>query len=312
MTAFFKELTSIGKKDKNLFFISADHGAWALAEFKKRLRKQYMNIGISEQNMISFAAGMALNKKKVFLFTITPFITQRCLEQIKIDLCYPNLPVVIVGNGSSLTYAFHGTSHQAIEDIAIMRSLPNLKILNPCDNLSSRTAVRIAYESNQPVYIKLDKGFFPDSYHKIKDINEGLHEFDHMKEKNDLSIFSTGSMIEQAKKIQKILKEEKIEASVIDIFRIKPLNKKKIKDILNKSKKAISIEEQHIDGGIGSQICEVMVDNEMFIPFKRFGIKDEYCKFYGDREWLRKYYKIDTDTIVKQTLSWLKSNNVNA
>lgn len=183
MTAFFSELTNIGLKDKSLFFISADHGAWALSDFKNKLNKQYMNIGISEQNMISFAAGMALNKKKVYLFTITPFITQRCLEQIKIDLCYPNLPVVIVGNGSSLTYSYHGTSHQAIEDIAIMRSLPNLKILNPCDNLSTRTAVRIAHESNQPVYIKLDKGFFPDIYHKTKDIKEGVYEFDPIKKK---------------------------------------------------------------------------------------------------------------------------------
>ena len=86
MTAFFRELEKVGQKDRNLFFITADHGAWALTDFKKKLKKQYMNIGISEQNMISFAAGMALNRKKVFLFTITPFITQRCLEQIKTDL----------------------------------------------------------------------------------------------------------------------------------------------------------------------------------------------------------------------------------
>ena len=171
MTAFFKELAHFGKKDKNLFFVSADHGAWALADFKKELKNQYMNIGVSEQNMISFAAGMALNGKKIFLFTITPFITQRCLEQIKMDLCFPCLPVTIVGNGSSLTYSYHGTSHQAIEDIAMMRSLPNLKILNPCDNVSSREAVKIAYKSKQPVYIKLDKGFFPDLNFKKKKTN---------------------------------------------------------------------------------------------------------------------------------------------
>jgi transketolase len=312
MTAFFRELTSIGQKDKNIFFISADHGAWALADFKKKLKNQYMNIGISEQNMISFAAGMALNKKKVFLFTITPFITQRCLEQIKIDLCYPNLPVTIVGNGSSLTYAHHGTSHQAIEDVAMMRVLPNLKILNPCDNTSSRAAVKIAYESNQPVYIKLDKGFFPDIYKNFKQLKSGLCHFNNKEKKTDLCIFSTGNMIEQAKEIKKALEKENINTSFIDIFKIKPLNKKKIIKILQKTKAAITIEEQHIDGGIGSQICELIVDNQISTPLKRFGINDEYCVSYGDREWLRKYYKIDTNQIIKETFSWIKSKYKNA
>ncbi len=308
MTAFFRELASIGQKDKNVFFISADHGAWALADFKKKLKNQYMNIGISEQNMISFAAGMALNKKKVFLFTITPFITQRCLEQIKIDLCYPNLPVTIVGNGSSLTYAHHGTSHQAIEDIAMMRVLPNLKILNPCDNTSSRAAVKIAYESNQPVYIKLDKGFFPDIYKNFKQLKSGLCHLNNKEKKIDLCIFSTGNMIEQAQIIREaILLKKNIKISLVDIFRIKPLNKEKIISILKNSKFAISVEEQHIDGGIGSQICELIVDNNIATPFKRFGINDEYSKFYGDRNWLRKKYKIDSNTIIKKTLAWIKS-----
>ena len=311
MTAFFRELKNIGLKDKNLFFISADHGAWALSDFKNKINKQYMNIGISEQNMIRFAAGMALNKKKVFLFTITPFITQRCLEQIKTDLCYPNLPVTIVGNGSSLTYAYHGTSHQAIEDVAIMRSLPNLKILNPCDNTSSRGAVKIAYQSKQPVYIKLDKGFFPDNYQHFKELEDGLHYFGNKNKFSDLCIFSTGSMIEQAKEIKKALEKENINTSFIDIFRIKPLNKKKIIKILQKTKAAITIEEQHIDGGIGSQICELIVDNQISTPLKRFGINDEYCKSYGDREWLRKYYKIDTNSIIKETFSWIKSKYKN-
>ena len=306
MTAFFQELESFGKKDKNLFFISADHGAWALANFKKKLKKQYMNIGISEQNMISFAAGMALNGKKIFLFTITPFITQRCLEQIKMDLCFPNLPVTIVGNGSSLTYAYHGTSHQAIEDIAMMRSLPNLKILNPCDNISSREAVKVAYKSNQPVYIKLDKGFFPDTYSSFSELKEGAYEFGNRKEQSELCIFSTGSMIETAKNISNDLKKENINSTVVDIFWVKPLNKDKIKKIINKHKAVITIEEQHIDGGIGSQICEILAEENINVPIKRFGIKDKYCKSYGSRDWLRKFYEIDRDTIFKKILSWLK------
>ena len=155
-----------------------------------------------------------------------------------------------------------GTSHQAIEDVAIMRSLPNLKILNPCDNTSSRGAVKIAYQSKQPVYIKLDKGFF-DNYQHFKELEDGLHYFAQNKF-SDLCIFSTGSMIEQAKEIKKVLEKENINTSFIDIFRIKPLTK--IIKILQKTKAAITIEEQHIDGGIGSQICELIVDNQISTP----------------------------------------------
>ena len=160
MTAFFHQLKNVALKDKNVFFITADHGAWALEDFKNSVGNQYLNIGISEQAMASIAAGMALEGKKVFIFSITPFVTQRCLEQIKLDICLGNLPVTIVGNGSSLTYATHGPSHQAIEDIAMMRSLPNIKILHPYDNISSAHSVNLAYKSISPVYIKLDKGFY--------------------------------------------------------------------------------------------------------------------------------------------------------
>ena len=304
MTAFFQELEEISKIDKNVFFITADHGAWALANFKKSLKKQYMNIGISEQHMISFAAGMALNKKKVFLFTITPFITQRCLEQIKVDLCFPNLPVTIIGNGSSLTYAYHGTSHQATEDIPIMRSLPNLKILNPCDNLSASFSVREAYDSNQPVYIKLDKGFLPDTYSKNSQIKKGINPIDCNFIQNDkLIIFTTGNIIEQAKKIKQDLNKKSISSEIIDIYRIKPINKKEIIKILKRSKCVVTIEEQLLNGGIGSILTEIIADNKINIPIKRFGINDEYSQSYGDRNWLRKFYKIDSEYIYKNILS---------
>ena len=179
-----------------------------------------MNIGISEQNMVSVAAGMALNGKKVFIFTITPFVMQRCFEQIKMDVCYPGLPVTIVGNGSSLTYSFHGTSHQAIEDVAMMRSLPNLKIIHPSDNLSSRESVKIAYKSNKPVYIKLDKGFFHDIYFKSSELSHGVNELQNNNNQNDICLVTTGCMIHNVNKIAENLKEHNITASVINIFQI--------------------------------------------------------------------------------------------
>jgi len=306
MTAFFHQLEHYGKKDKNVHFISADHGAWALASFKNKLKNQYMNIGVSEQNMVSFAAGMALNGKKVFIFTITPFVMQRCFEQIKMDICFPNLPVTIVGNGSSLTYAYHGTSHQAIEDVAMMRSLPNLKIIHPSDNKSSKEAINIAYRSKQPVYIKLDKGFFPDNNIKTSELREGVVEIKSNKS-NNVCLVTTGCMLHKVKKIATYLNKRNISTSIIDIYRIKPLNKKKLKKILLNKKAVISIEEQHIDGGIGSQLYEIIAEEKINIPIKRFGIKDKYSKFYGNRDWLQKVYEIDSESVSKKIVSWLKN-----
>jgi transketolase len=305
MTAFFSQLEKIAKKDKDVIFLTADHGAWALAKFKKNLKNQYINMGISEQNMISVAAGMALNKKKVFVFSITPFVTQRCLEQIKIDVCFPCLPITIVGNGSSLTYASHGTSHQAIEDIPIMRSLPNLKIINPADNDSAKLSVDLAYEVDKPVYIKLDKGFFKDLNFSKQELRKG---FVKLNNKN-ISIITTGSMIHEVNELKKYFETKKIKVSIIYIYIIKPLNKKKIANLIKKNSAIITIEEQHVDGGIGSQICEIISDYNLKIPIKRYGIKDFYSKRYGDRNWLRKVYNLDVEYLKKNISSWLKKIN---
>lgn len=295
MTAFFDRLKTLALKDKNIFFITADHGAWALAEFKKKLKKQYLNIGISEQAMASIAAGMALEGKKVFIFSITPFVTQRCLEQIKLDICLSNLPVTIVGNGSSLTYATHGPSHQAIEDIAIMRSLPNIKILHPYDNISSKYSVDFAYKSNSPVYIKLDKGFYENIFSKPGD---NLLSFPQKKNKKIL-IITTGVIVHKIERIVNKLNKIGLKTDLLNIFFIKN-NKSKIEANIRKYKTIVTIEEQNLPGGLGSIIAEIIADKNLNIFFKRFGIDDRYILNCGNRDWLQKQYELDSDNLFKK------------
>ena len=295
MTAFFDRLKTLALKDKNIFFITADHGAWALAEFKKKLKKQYLNIGISEQAMASIAAGMALEGKKVFIFSITPFVTQRCLEQIKLDICLSNLPVTIVGNGSSLTYATHGPSHQAIEDIAIMRSLPNIKILHPYDNISSKYSVDFAYKSNSPVYIKLDKGFYENIFSKPGD---NLLSFPQKKNKKIL-IITTGVIVHKIERIVNKLNKIGLKTDLLNIFFIKH-NKSKIEENIRKYKTIVTIEEQNLPGGLGSIIAEIIADKNLNIFFKRFGINDRYILNCGNRDWLQKQYELDSDNLFKK------------
>ena len=199
-------MEQLGTKDKDVYFVTADHGAWALSQFRKNLKNQFRNIGISEQNMISVAAGMALNKK-VFLFTITPFITQRCLEQIKIDICFSNLPDNY-WNGSSLTYAHHGTSHQAIEDITDEGSTRS-KIVQPYDNFSAKKSAGMHTDQNN-LFIKLER-FFPDINKIVNQLNSGYIKINSNfnKTKKNICLITTGVLFTKLLKFKK-LKEKKL------------------------------------------------------------------------------------------------------
>jgi transketolase len=294
MTAFFNQLKFLALKDKNIFFITADHGAWALSDFKKNLENQYLNIGISEQAMASIAAGMALEGKKVFIFSITPFVTQRCFEQIKLDICLGNLPVTIVGNGSSLTYAPHGPSHQAIEDIAIMRSLPNMKIIHPYDNTSSKYSVNYAYKAKSPVYIKLDKGYFENIFLKPGDNIIKLNK----KNSKKTLVITTGVIVHAVYRIIQELNKDNYNIDLFNMFSIKETNSKILK-YLKQYDKIITIEEQNLLGGIGSIISEIIADNNINVRLKRFGIGDKYILKCGNRNWLRKKYGLDDQTLYK-------------
>lgn len=300
MTAFFDRLSNLATRDKKVFFITADHGAWALSNFKKKNPNQYLNIGISEQNMVSVAAGMSLSGFKVFIFTITPFLIHRALEQIKMDVSYPSLPITIVGNGSSLTYANHGSSHQSIDDISIINNLPNFEILHPSNNFLAEAAVDYSYKTKKPIYVKLDKGFFPNK--KIKNYKTGFFKIYQPinKSNQNICVITTGVISHDI--ISLIKKNNLKNIHVYEIYKIKPLNKKEILKTIKKFNQLITIEEQHINGGIGNIISMIISENRLDIDFKKIGINDFYSKKNGDRVWLRKQYKLDNNTILKTIL----------
>lgn len=167
--AFFDEVYDIASKDHDVMFLTADMGAWSLNKFKENLPDQYINVGVAEQNLVSVAAGLALGGKRVFIYSIAAFITQRCYEQIKIDLCEMRLPVTIIGSGPGLTYGSEGPTHHAINDVAIMKVLPEMMILTPQDPEEAKEAARIAYGRQMPVYIRLARGKLPATYGKYRD-----------------------------------------------------------------------------------------------------------------------------------------------
>ena len=297
MTAFFDRLSYFAKRDKKVFFITADHGAWALANFKTKHPNQYLNIGISEQNMVSVAAGMALGGHKVFIFTITPFLIHRALEQIKMDISYPNLPITVVGNGSSLTYANHGSSHQSIDDISIINNLPNFEIFHPSNNFLAKVTVDNAYKSKKPIYVKLDKGYFPDK--KYNEFKSGIIKvYEPKKSNKNICIITTGVLKHELIKL--IDNNLLTDVCIYEIFKIKPINRKKIINLFKKFKKIISIEEQHVNGGIGNLLSMIISSTKVNTDFKIMGIEDFFLKKNGNRSWLRKQYKIDNTNLLKK------------
>lgn len=289
--AFFDTLYDIAQKDRHVVFLTADMGAWSLNRFKEDMPGQFINVGIAEQNMVSVAAGLALGGKKVFIYSIVPFVTERCFEQIKIDVCTMELPVTIIGTGPGLTYASDGPTHHAIEDVSVMRALPGMTIFSPCDQYAAAAAADLAYACDDPVYVRIDKGKQSIRYNKNTDFAQGATS---LLAGADILLISTGIMTHRAMELADKLKERGIQPGVIDLFRIKPLSEDLLEAEIRKYKSIVTLEEHTLIGGIGSAISELMHDKGIILPLKRVGIPDQYCHKYGSREWMRQYLGIDS------------------
>ena len=298
--AFFNEVYAIASKDPNVIFLTADMGAFSLNAFKKNLSSQYINVGVAEQNLVSIAAGLALGGKKVFIYSIAPFVTQRCYEQIKIDLSCMRLPVTIIGSGPGITYSSDGPTHHAIQDIAIMRALPEMTILNPSDPATATAAARISYKNDGPVYVRIDKGKLPLLYESEEDFSDGLAL---LKKGRDLMIITTGVMVHKAFKVIDELAKNSIDAGIIDLYRIKPINEELLLTFIEQSNRVVTLEEHSIIGGIGSAISEILVDKGKTLPMKRIAIADKNCVGYGDREWMHSFYGLDIQNIYKTIIN---------
>ncbi len=300
---FFDTLYDIAKKDRDVILLSGDLGAPSLDKFRRDLDSQYFNMGIAEQSMASIASGLALSGKKVFMYSIIPFITLRCLEQIKIDICCMNLPVTILGVGVGYAYEHAGITHYGLDDIPIMNTLPNITILSPCDNVSARAFAKMAYELPSPKYIRLDRAELPLLYDESKaDFSDGMSL---LKEGNDLVIISTGFMVHRVLKVAEELKKHGIDAGVIDLYCVKPLNSDYLIWMIGRVKKVVIIEEGILNGGIGSIVASTIADYSKEINIRRFGVPEYYVSNIGSREGIHRLCGLDADSIAKYILGWL-------
>lgn len=298
--AVFDEVFNIARQDQSVVFLTADMDAFSLEKFRSEIPERYFNIGVAEQAMISIAAGLALSGKRVFIYAMVPFITARCFEHIKVDLCSMNLPVTLIGAGAGFSFDRDGPTHHGVTDVGIMRMLPELTILNPSDATSATAAVNFAHDLASPCYIRLDKGVMPD-VHSKENFARGLEK---LKDGSDLVMFATGTIVHLAIEVSTMLKEKSISVSVVDIVRLKPVNRAALLAEIETHDKVVVLEELVPSGGLGTIVSELLAEESIAKPLKRFSLRDEQTFQYDDRSHLLMGHGLDKHSLARELEAW--------
>jgi transketolase len=285
--AFADELTKLGNDDPRIVMLSGDIGNRLFDKFKDKHPSRFFNCGVAEANMMGVAAGMAMNGLRPVAYTITPFVTTRCLEQIRTDVCYHEAPVTIVAVGAGLAYSGLGPTHHACEDISFLRSIPNMVVICPGDAFEVRGALRAAMQQDRPVYIRMGKKGEP-VVHKGPIADFKIGKAITIEEGSDVCLLSTGNMLPEVIEAAHKLKEKGISAEVVSFHTVKPLDEDKLKQAFGRFKLVATIEEHSLIGGFGSAVSEWLVDSETAPKkFLRFGTPDAFFKKSGEQEYAR-------------------------
>ena len=294
--SYGETLEKLGEKYSNIVVLDADLStATKTINFAKKFPERFFDMGIAEANMISTSAGLATTGKVPFASTFAVFAAGRSYDQIRNSVCYPNLNVKICSTHSGITVGEDGATHQMLEDISLMRTLPNMKVLSPADDVETKWAIEEAYKQEGPVYVRLSRL----ATNIIYDENQKF-EFGKMiqiGDGTDATIFSTGDLLVEAIKAKEELAKKGIEIRVVDVHTIKPIDEEMIIKCAKETKRLISLEDHNIIGGLGSAISEVLT-SKYPVKLERIGIKDEFGRS-GKAEELIKYYSLDAESIVK-------------
>lgn len=295
--AFWDEVYRLGAEDRDLVLLTDDMDAFGLKKFKEDFPIRFVNIGVAEQNMINLAAGLASCGKRVIAYGIASFITMRCFEQIKVNVCSMELPVVLVGVGAGFSFGFDGPTHHGTQDVAIMRVLPEMTIYNPSDAPSAAACARLAVAGGGPAYIRLDKGRFPDLGPEGHDASLG---FRIVRPVQDITLVATGFMTSQALGAAIALEDRGVRVGVVDLYRIKPAAESFTTDVLARAREVVTVEENAAAGGIGSLVAEIAADRRLDVRVTRIASQDRQFVAYGSREWFHALNGLDESSIVSR------------
>lgn len=300
--AFAEEITNLAQKDKKIVLLSGDIGNKLFDKFRAKFPHRFYNCGIAEACMTGVASGIAHLGLSPITYTIATFNTARCLEQIKLDICYPNLPVIIVGTGAGLSYASLGATHHSLDDIAFLRTIPNLNILCPSDPNEVKKLLKDALKMKGPVYLRLGK-----KNETIIKNRKRIGKSDLIVEGKTNLLISVGNILKVAIEASKQLKRKKINNAVVDLRYVKPLDDKALKIIFKKYKKIFVIEEHYSSGGAGSAVIEWAKKNsfnsdKIFL----FGVENKFVYSAGSQSSARDKVGLGIKNVVNRISKIIK------
>ena len=295
--AFADEITKIAKCREDVVLISGDIGNKMFDKFKEIAPNRFFNLGIAEASMTSIASGMALNDLRPIIYTITPFATLRCLEQIKIGAAYHEAPIIIVGTGSGLSYSELGATHHSLDDIAILRAIPDFQILAPCDGFELRAFLNEAIEKRKPTYIRIGKKGEPIISNESK--NPKIGQANILSDGKEFLILGIGPIIHEAIQAKNELENGNERTCIVSMGSVKPLDTNFLYEMISKGfKKWLILEEHSKIGGLGSAISEWQAKNNLTIPELTFlGAPDKFIHNLGSQSYVREKLGLDRSSI---------------
>ena len=295
--SFGKALVELGKENENVVVLTADlAGATKTSLFEKEFPDRFINVGIAEQNMIGISAGLATAGKIPFASTFAMFAAGRAYDQIRNSVAYPKLNVKICGTHAGVTVGEDGATHQMLEDLSLMRSIPNMTVLCTSDDVQTRWAIKEMAKIDGPVYIRLARVATPVIYDENQKFEIG--KMVQIGDGTDATVFATGVEVAEALKAKEELEKENINIRVVDVHTIKPIDREMIIKCAKETKKLITIEDHSVIGGLGTAVCEVLSE-ECPTKVVRMGMQDKFGKS-GRAEQLLKYFKLDSEAIIEK------------
>lgn len=294
--AFAAELTKLGAEFEDLVLLSGDIGNKLFDEYKTRFPNRFLNCGVAEANMIGVAAGMAQCGLRPAAYTINSFITTRCLEQIRLDVCYQNVPVMLVGVGAGLSYAGLGSTHHSCEDIALLRVLPNMTVICPGDATEVRLALRAGLEHGGPVYLRLGKKGEPLVHTETPrfQIGKGIV----VSPGEDVCLLSTGNMLPVAVQAAGELATRGLSAQVVSMHTVKPLDEELLAEAFWRFTTVVTVEEHSVHGGLGGSVAEWLADRPpQRARLYRIGTADAFFREAGEQDYAREYFGLTAGNV---------------
>lgn len=303
-TAFLETLVGLMRRHEDIITLTADMGFSVFEHIQKEFPTRFINTGVTEQSTVGIATGLALSGFKVYFYAQAPFVTMRCFEQIRLDVVYNHVDVKIIGVAAGFSSNQLGVSHFALEDVGLMRLLPNMTIFTPGDPIEAEWATKAAYDINGPVYIRITKTGSP-VIHKSQQLSRPENGIK-IKNGGRFTLLVSGSLLPMALDIVEVLSKKNVEGTLISLPVVKPINKKIILEAAKKTGKVFTLEEHSIIGGLGSAVAEIIAESGMRVKFYRFGSPDKFTSITGSVQYLLEYNGLSVQQIVKKILNLLK------